>query len=89
MEPRIARLELDVAHIRGDIGDIKSSLKSFVDGYSDAKVQLAVLTEQMRHVPSKTHSITVAVALVSAAALVGGFMPQIQSFFQGLLTATP
>jgi uncharacterized coiled-coil protein SlyX len=70
MEGRIARLEADVSHIKTDLGEIKGSLGALNTHVSEARVNIATLTERMGHLPTKAY-IGVAVTACAAAAITG------------------
>jgi hypothetical protein len=84
MEARVARLEVDVEHIKRDIGDIKSDIRSLSVQTTELRTTLATLTERVAHLPSKDFIVKVVVA---AGGLIGAlvlFQGNIQKLF-GLL----
>jgi len=55
MEPRVARLEADVEHIKTDVGDIKSDVRSLNVLMTEARTNIAVLTERVGVLPTKAY----------------------------------
>jgi hypothetical protein len=70
MEPRVARLEADVGHIKSDIGEMKASLTGLNTHVSEARVNIATLTERVAHLPTKAY-IGIAVTAGAGAVLTG------------------
>jgi hypothetical protein len=79
MEARVARLEADVEHIKRDIGDIKTDMRS-LGHVGDIRVDLGVLRERVSHLPTKGYiGWFVVIGLAALAALVT-VAPALQKF---------
>ena len=55
MEPRIAALEANVAHLQVDLSDLKSDVRVMRADISDLKTGLASLTVAVSHLPTKEY----------------------------------
>jgi hypothetical protein len=81
MEPRVARLEADVEHIKTDIGDIKSDIRSLNVLMTEARTNIATLTERVSHLPTKefiVKSVMTSLAVITALVV---FQSGIQRLF--------
>ena len=66
VEPRIARLEADVSHLKSRADEASGKLDSLSLRMSEMKTDLAVLNERASHFATKSYSIVTAVAIVAA-----------------------
>lgn len=77
MEPRIAKLESDVGHIRAGVDELSRSFKEsvskqteqrveFLQKFSDLKTEIVIINEKMSHFATKTYSIATAFGIVAA-----------------------
>ena len=80
MEARVARLESDVGHIKTDIGEIKQAVKALQDVVTTLRVDLATLTERVRHLPTKGFIVTATVTGLAVGAALITFQSNIQRF---------
>jgi hypothetical protein len=68
MEPRIARLEADMDHVKRRLDELAGRVSSLNDKVSSVGIDVAVIKEKMTHVPSKTYAIATSIAMVAALA---------------------
>ncbi len=73
LDIRVAVLETHVESLRKEMADVKAGLEQ-------VKIQLATLTERMAHLPSKSYTVTVALAVMAVVAAFTTFQQQIQHF---------
>ena len=77
MEARIARLESDVGHLRGDVADIKIDVRALRDKVDDVGTQLSAKIETVKDsiVATKIWALTlyIAFAAVMLGTLARGF----------------
>ena len=57
MEPRIARLEADMDHVKRRLDEVAGRVSSLNDKVSALSIDVAVIKEKLTHVPSKTYAI--------------------------------
>ena len=68
MEPRIARLEADMDHVKRRLDEVVGRVSSLNDKVSALGIDVAVIKEKLTHLPSKTYAIVTSVAMVGAVA---------------------
>lgn len=77
MEPRIAKLEADIDHVKRRLDEVANRVASindkqteqrveFLQKFSDLKTEIAIINEKMSHFATKTYSIVTAFGIVAA-----------------------
>jgi hypothetical protein len=78
MEPRVARLEADVGHIKDDSIEMKQSLRSLLTSVSTGQVDFARLDERVRHLPSKGFIVAAVLTALTAIGAITLFQANLQ-----------
>ena len=66
MEPRIARLEADMDHVKRRLDEVAGRVSSLNDKVAEVTTGIAVMNEKMTHFATKTYSIATAFGIVAA-----------------------
>ena len=81
MEPRVAKLEAHVEHMREAISGMAKSVATLTETTNRIDRELAVLGEKVSHLPSKGWSLTVAAAIMAVLVAATTLAPRLQTLF--------
>jgi hypothetical protein len=78
MEVRVAALEAHMEHVRGDIGDIKTSLAAAQRDITDVKVDVGKIDTKVDALPGKGFIVTVVLTIATILAAITAFGPALR-----------
>lgn len=81
MEPRIARLEADMDHVKRRVDEVAGNVTTLTEKVSALVVDVAVIKEKLTHLPSKAYAIVTAVAMVAAVGSLILFADRLKTAF--------
>jgi hypothetical protein len=81
MEPRVARLEVDISYIKADVGEIKLALKALQADVTSLRVDNARIDERTKHLPTHMQMLAMLGILLGLVSAVTVFQDNIKRVF--------